>query len=277
MRFAPGGGRVAFVGSQRRVGRLLVHEYGDPGKPVLLLLHGITDSGQCFPDLVARLGSSYRIVAPDALAHGGSERFTDKEMASADPIEAMYDATEAVLEDIGPALLLGHSMGGAMAGALAARRPDLVRAVVVEDPAWMDEAPWSDEEDARQQRVDWARSIAADPARAIAQCRAENPTWPESEYGPWAQGKIDVDETFLRAGTAMLGTPWREIAAAIEQSALVVTGDQEVLLHRELLAEIRRLNPRFDVQVVEGAAHCVRRDRSDAFHAVVDPWLAEQA
>jgi pimeloyl-ACP methyl ester carboxylesterase len=254
-----------------------VHEYGDPGKPVLLLLHGITDSGQCFPDLVARLGSSYRIVAPDALAHGGSDRFTDEELTSEDPIEAMYDATEAVLEEIGPALALGHSMGGAMAGALAARRPDLVRAVVVEDPAWMDEAPWSDEEDARQQRVDWARSIRADPATAIEQCRAENPTWPESEYGPWAQGKADVDGTFLRAGIGMLGTPWRELAAAIEPPALVVTGDQEVILHGELLAEVGRVNPRFDVRVVEGAAHCVRRDRADAFHALVDPWLAQQA
>ena len=65
----------------------------------------------------------------------------------------------------------------------------------------------------------------------IAQCRAENPTWPESEFGPWAQAKADVDETFLRAGIAMLGTPWREIAAAIEPPALVVTGDQEVILH----------------------------------------------
>lgn len=254
-----------------------MHEYGDPGKPVLLLLHGITDSGQCFPDLVARLGSSYRIVAPDALAHGGSERFTDEEMASEDPIEAMYDVTEAVLEDIGPALVLGHSMGGAMAGALAARRPDLVRAVVVEDPAWMDEAPWSNEEDAKQQRVDWARALRADQAHAIAQCRAENPTWPESEYGPWAQGKADVDETFLRAGIGMLRTPWRKLAAAIEPPALVVTGDQEVILRGELLAEVGRVNPRFSVQVVEGAAHCVRRDRSDAFHALVDPWLAEQA
>ncbi|MCW2711882.1 MAG: hypothetical protein JWR64_2295, partial [Marmoricola sp.] len=26
--------------------------------------------------------------------------------------------------------------------------------------------------------------------------------------------------------------------------------------------------------VVPGAAHCVRRDRGDVFHAVVDPWLA---
>ncbi len=254
-----------------------MHEYGDPGKPVLLLLHGITDSGQCFPDLVARLGSSYRIVAPDALAHGGSDRFTAEELASADPIEAMYAATEAVLEHVGPALVAGHSMGGAMAGALAARRPDLVRAVVAEDPAWMDEAPWSDDEDAKQLRVEWARSIRANPESAIAQCRAENPTWPESEYGPWAQGKADVDEAFLRAGIGMLGRPWRELAAAIEPPVLVVTGDQDVILKGELLAEVRRVNPRFDVRVVEGAAHCVRRDRADAFHALVDPWLAEQA
>jgi len=253
-----------------------VHEYGDAGKPALLLLHGVTDSGECFADLVARLGSSYRIVAPDALAHGGSDRFTADELASDDPIEAMYAATEAVLEDLGPTLVLGHSMGGAIAGALAARRPDLVRAVVLEDPAWMDESPWGDEEAVRRQRVEWTRSVAADPDGAIAQCRAENPTWPETEFDPWARAKADVDAAFLSAGTAVLSTPWREIAAAIEPPALVVTGDTDVLLHKEILAEVRRLNPRFEVRVVEGAAHCVRRDRGDAFHAVVDPWLAEQ-
>lgn len=53
-----------------RSGPLAVHEYGDPDGPVLLLLHGITDSGRCFADAVERLGSSYRIVAPDALGHG---------------------------------------------------------------------------------------------------------------------------------------------------------------------------------------------------------------
>ena len=108
---------------------------------------------------------------------------------------------------------------------------------------------------------------AADPEGAIAQCRAENPTWPESEYGPWAQAKADVDETFLRAGIAMLGTPWREIAAAIEVPALVVTGDQEVILTARCSRRSPAVNPRFDVRVVDGAAHCVRRDRGDAFHA----------
>ena len=50
-----------------------------------------------------------------------------------------------------------------------------------------------------------------------------------------------------------------------------------MILNRELLAEVGRLNPEFDVRVVDGAGHCVRRDRGDAFHAVVDPWLAAHA
>jgi len=262
------------MGSQRCVGRLLVHEYGDPAQPVLLVLHGLTDSGQCWTDLVDRLGSAYRIVAPDALGHGGSDRFTVEELACDDPIEEMYAATEKVLEDIGPALVVGHSMGGAMAAALAARRPDLVGAVVLEDPAWLDESRWGDEEEVVGQRVAGARFAAADPEGAIAQCRGEHPTWPESELRPWARAKADLDEAFLLSGVAVLGTPWREIAADVRPPTLVVTGDHEVILHEVLLAEVSGLNPRFEVEVVDGAAHCARRDRGDAFHGVVDEWLA---
>ncbi len=82
---------------------------------------------------------------------------------------------------------------------------------------------------ARQSRG-LARFVTTDPEGAIARCRAENPTWPESEFGPWAQAKADVDEAFLRSAIAVLGTPWRDIAAAIEPPAMVVTGDQEVVL-----------------------------------------------
>ncbi len=177
------------MSSQRRVGRLLVHEYGAPEKPVLLVLHGLTDSGQCWTDLVERLSSSYRIVAPDALAHGGSDRFSADELAADDPIEEMYAATEAVLEDVGPALVVGHSMGGAMAAALAARRPELVHAVVIEDPAWLDESPWGDEEEVIRQRVADARFAAEDPEPAIAKCRAEHPDWPRERARPVGAGE----------------------------------------------------------------------------------------
>lgn len=261
----------------RRLGPLAVHEYGDPARPVLLVLHGLTDSGRCWVDLVERLGATYRIVAPDALGHGESDRFTPEQLESPDPIEHMYRATETLLEDVGPALVMGHSMGGGLAAALAVRRPDLVRTVVLEDPAWLDESRWGDEAEVTRQRVEEAQSASIDPESAIAQCRVEHPLWPESELGPWAQAKADADLAFLGTGLALLGTPWRELAAAVPPPAMVVTGDGQVVLDAAILAEVERLNPELEIRVVEGAAHCVRRDRGDAFHAVVDPWLAARA
>jgi lipase len=266
------------MATQRRVGRLIVNEYGDSGGSVLLALHGLTDSGRCWTDLVDRLGSSYRIVAPDALGHGASDRFTAEELASDDPIESMYAAMAQVLREVAPAggaLVVGHSMGGALAAALAAREPDLVRALVLEDPAWLDESPWGDPDEQTRQRVEDARFAATHPEAAIAQCRHENPSWPAGELPAWAQAKADVDEAFLRTGTAVGGTPWREIAAAIRPPTLVVTGDREVVLHSRVLEEIAGMgNASLELHVVPNAGHCVRRDRGDAFHAVVDPWLA---
>ena len=260
-----------------RHGPLAVHEYGDPDRPVLLVLHGITDSGPCWADLTDRLGSSYRILAPDALGHGDSDRFTPDQLASNDPIEHMYAPIETLLADLGPTLVMGHSMGGGLAAALAARRPDLVRAAVLEDPAWLDESPWGDEDEVVHQRVRDADFAASDPAAAIAQCRTEHPAWPESELAPWARAKADVDGAFLRSGVGILGMPWRDIVAAIKVPTLVVTGDHEVILDDALLAEVTDLNQQIEVRVVPGAAHCVRRDRGDAFHALVDPWLAGRA
>jgi pimeloyl-ACP methyl ester carboxylesterase len=264
-----------------RTGRLAVHEYGDPNAPVLVLLHGITDSGQCWTDLVERLGTAYRIVAPDALGHGASDRFTTAELSSPDPVEHMYAALADLLREVsgpGGVLVGGHSMGGGLAAALAAREPDLVRAVLLEDPVWMEERPSAEADTRTRERLADAERTAADPEAAVARCHRQHPSWPLSELPAWAAAKADVDRAFLRTGRAMLRTPWRSIASAIEQPALVVTGDHDVLLHPAALEEVEALgNPAVDLRVVANAAHCVRRDQGDAFHAVVDPWLAAHA
>jgi pimeloyl-ACP methyl ester carboxylesterase len=82
---------------------------------------------------VARWLSTYgRVVGLDARSHGRSphrggpwrtEDFVD-------------DAAEIIRErELAPAVVIGHSMGGLHAWALAATHPELVRAVVVEDMA----------------------------------------------------------------------------------------------------------------------------------------------
>src|SRR5688500_20165497 len=53
--------------------RLHVHRTGMPGKPALLLLHGITDSGPVWRSVARELAGEYDIVMPDARGHGQSD------------------------------------------------------------------------------------------------------------------------------------------------------------------------------------------------------------
>ena len=156
----------------------------------------------------------------------------------------MYDAAAEVLREVGPALVLGHSMGGRTAAALAAREPTLVRAVVLEDPAWFDTSPWeSSDEEATRQRVADTMAAAADTAAAVRTCREEHPAWPESELEAWARSKAEVDLDFVRTGRLDISTPWREVAAAIDVPALVMTGDGEVIIGPSTREEIARVAP----------------------------------
>jgi pimeloyl-ACP methyl ester carboxylesterase len=79
-------------------------------------------------------------------------------------------------------------------------------------------------------------------------------------------------------GQAMITvrTPWEQVTAAIAVPALIVTGTDGAIWTGDLLTRLRAVeNPHDEIAVVRKAGHCVRRDRADEFHAVVDPWLAQ--
>ena len=254
----------------------------DADAPTLVLLHGLTDSGECWPDAVRRWQDDYRIAAPDARGHGASPRYTPEELDD-DPIELMYrDAVEVASEisrgGAAPVVLVGHSMGGGIAAAVAARRPELVRAAVLEDPAWFEKVSWEDRHESAVQRVAVAQQFRDDLATAMDRGRAENAHWPTSELDPWGRAKADGDLGFLATGLAFLDTPWTTIAAGIGVPTLVVTGTDDVILDADTRQSIADLgNPHLEVAVIAGAGHCVRREQPEAYHALVDPWLAAHA
>jgi pimeloyl-ACP methyl ester carboxylesterase len=110
---------------------LNVETAGDESFPPLLLLHGITASHRSWSWLVPGLADRYRVLAPDFRGHGRSGR------APGDYAPQRYvDDAIAVLEQAAaaPAIVIGHSLGGVTAAALAQQRQDLVRALVLEDP-----------------------------------------------------------------------------------------------------------------------------------------------
>lgn len=107
--------------------KLVLHEWGDPGSPRIVCLHGVRNHGGHFAPLASRL-PGYHVLAPDLLGHGHS------------PWEPPWDIEthlDAIVESVGAraSILIGHSFGGRLAFELAARAPKLVPKLVLLDPA----------------------------------------------------------------------------------------------------------------------------------------------
>lgn len=109
---------------------LLTHR-GGHGEP-LVLVHGLMGRGTTWSRQIpwlTRLGAVYTYDAPWHRGRDVVDRY---------PIcteRFVTDLGDAVAELGGPARLIGHSMGALHAWCLAAHRPDLVTALVVEDMA----------------------------------------------------------------------------------------------------------------------------------------------
>lgn len=104
---------------------------GGAGRP-LVLVHGLMGRGSTWGrqlPWLERLGSVYTYDAP---GHRGRD---GRRLASV-ATESFVAELGAAVETLGaPAILIGHSMGAMHSWCLAARRPDLVAGLVVEDMA----------------------------------------------------------------------------------------------------------------------------------------------
>lgn len=119
---------------------------GGAGDPVVFL-HGMGTSATTWNRCMELLQDRFTVVAPDLLGHGESPVLDD-------PAEYTRDRTLIDLDDIvseleRPPVLVGHSLGGYLALAYAATRPDAVRGVVVLNtgPGYRDDAKreeWND-------------------------------------------------------------------------------------------------------------------------------------
>jgi 3-oxoadipate enol-lactonase len=112
-------------------GTINVREFGD-GSRRLFCLHALALSGEFWDPFAASLARDHdvRVLAVDARGHGESS-WDGKPFS----VEDMADDVAAVIEadGSGPASVVGMSMGGCTALALALRRPDLVDRLVLAD------------------------------------------------------------------------------------------------------------------------------------------------
>ena len=109
-----------------------------PDAPVLVLGHGLLFSTTMWRHQIAALRADYRCVAVDWRGQGATPP-----TASGYDMDTLYADLVALVEhlDVGPVHYAGLSMGGFVGQRLAARRPDLVRSLVLIDTSAGPEDP----------------------------------------------------------------------------------------------------------------------------------------
>jgi pimeloyl-ACP methyl ester carboxylesterase len=266
-----------------------IHYYhaSSPGKPVIVMCHGVTDNGLCFANLTWKLQDSYDIYMLDARGHG----LSDPNTAADDRDTMVKDVVETVRAlKLEKPILLGHSMGAATVMRVGAEYPDFAKAVIMFDPGLGSGGPGGARGGAPASAPATGPAPAAatgapatGPARGspvssspdtliaqnnrtlaelMATCRRQNPKWDLIDCEYWALSKQQYHGTYTPASrqavTGTMGTG--NALAKITAPALILKADASPEV-RKANEEAAKVMQHGKLVHIDGAAHNLHHDQ----------------
>ncbi len=289
---APGeGGPVSRSFVSQRL-RLHYVDWGNPGAPPLILLHGGRDHCRNWDWVANALRHDWHVIAPDLRGHGDSAWAEDGNYPMANHV---YDLAQLVHQQgLAPVTIVAHSLGGNIALHYTGLYPDLVRKLVAIEgmgPARRQAGTQGRGIVERMHRwVDERRGLAGRVPRrypsieaALARMQEENKHLSPEQARHLTEQGVNQNEDGSYS--------WKfDNYVRVWAPADIPRADTELLWSRitcpTLLvhgAESWATDPRTDgriahfrsaeVLVVEGAGHWVHHDRLDVFLAALRGFL----
>ena len=260
-------------------GAQIFYESTGEGAQTIVFAHGLLWSGEMWAAQVAEFSPRYRCVTFDFRGQG-------KTPVSAEGygMDALAGDAAALIETLGagPVHFAGLSMGGFIAMRLAARRPELIRSLLLLDTSAEAEAP----EKVPQYRllgfigrrlgyglvasqvmpIMFGRTFMRDPAR-------------KQERDEWRARLIANDRVGIeRALAGVIGRDGIEDELPkITAPTLVIVGDEDVATVPAKAERIRDLIPGAKLVVIPRAGHSSTIEEPAAVNAAIAAFLAEVA
>jgi pimeloyl-ACP methyl ester carboxylesterase len=252
------------------------------GEPPIVLLHQSLARSEDWENIFPRLATRYRTIAYDARGHGKSGRAPDYSL------RAFADDALRVLREIAkePAVLIGHSLGALAALVAAADAPELVRGLVLEDPALGYPKAW----DAAQYSA-LREGITSTEPKDLAKAVSKQPLPSPGPRGERTYGELrgffaaervvtyfrDVDPAFIDARVAGDEPAVALIADAIAKvraPVLVLAGEPRLGGAVDDPAEWRlKKLPDVTVKRFPGSGHLLHGFRPEQFIENIEPFL----
>jgi pimeloyl-ACP methyl ester carboxylesterase len=260
---------------------LAVWSLGDPAKPPLVLLHGWGDTGASFQFIAPFLSDHFHLIAPDLRGFGHS---------SAPLGDYWFPDYLADLDVLLQQLcgdrqcdLVGHSMGGNIAGLYAGIRPARIRRLALLEGFGLDANPpatapgryraWLDAQPGMPRLREFpSRSALREHLRRLAPFAAEEtlealcPLWAEpGEEGRW---RLRMDPRHRRPNPVLYRRAeaiacWQEIRAQV----LLVVGDRSDwprhFVNLDPVSALTAILPSARVETIEQAGHMLHWDQPE--------------
>lgn len=249
---------------------LHVEVAGAPDAPVVLFLHGVSGSVETYGWLPEAITAGRRVVRVDLRGHGRSERAPrtyDVDHYVADVI--------AVLRALGggPAVLVGHSLGGVVAWSVAQRAPELVAAAFLEDPPLYMGEPAEHEGNAavplfaglRDQAVGWQDQglDEAAVAQRLAAARSSAALAPDALLTR-ALALLLMDPGVLDAAIDRTALAATDTTAPVSVPSMVLAADERLgsAFPRGHAERLAASHPEVEVVRLAGVGHTIHDDEA---------------
>lgn len=253
--------------------RLSYLDYGGEG-PGVLLLHGLMSCATTWHQTAPWLSKHFRVVALDQRGHG----LSDKPDHAYTRQHYVTDAAEVIERlKLGPAIVIGHSMGALNGWVLAAKRPDLVRGLVLEDSG-ADTASRESEQAFARWFAQWPLPFkSAEEVRSYFDALV--PTWGEHFLESMVEGPdgwrpvFRFEHMLQSCADWDAQSYWQELEA-VQCPSLIIKGGESALSRHELQEMARRMRHGRYMEVAN-ANHVVHHERPAAWRAAVEPFMEE--
>ena len=256
-------------------------DWGVADKPAMLLLHGIAVSAHSWDFFSLAMRRHFHVRALDHRGHGDSEWAPDKDYRRERMAEDVVELAARL--ELVPLVLVGHSMGGAVALLSAARMPETVKAMVIVDST-LGPRPGRNRIQRFMQGPDTFDSIEdlarhatrfnprRDLDQLIGSLRLRVKELPD---GRWTW-KYD---SYLRDPNQSRPPPdFKAIWEAIENLScpmLVVRASDRSHISDDLVPRLEALAPRVRLVTVPRSGHSVMGDNPPVFETEVTRFLQE--
>ena len=238
-------------------------DQGGAGAPIIAL-HAYWMEAGTYADLAEALAPEWRVIALDQRGHGHSDHSTDLSW------DAFIGDLAAFLDHLGidqPVVVIGNSLGGTVAFRYAARSPERVRAMVIE------ESPAEEDADLVFMRA-WAGTY---PTReALAAKIGERLAWsvePSFRQTPdgWTLGFSPIALADAQGG--LNGDFWTDWIAT-DCPVLLVRGTDSEAVDGTMLESMAARRPNTELANFD-AGHVVHHDQPNAFAMSVRAFLVD--